>query len=153
MVFLNEDTERKQRRQLSKHKGIEDFNCLWASDGDNPNLCGPERTAENYDAAVERLQTEDTPDAEGVKRKSVFNSLKYFNVCQPGLPPCQGHDIFEGVLSYDVALYVKYFIKKKAWFTYSSLNLRINSSNTVPLMLKLVKQLNSQDRPYRTGIF
>ncbi|KAG7472949.1 hypothetical protein JOB18_038124 [Solea senegalensis] len=93
--------------------------------GDDPNLCGPQRTAENYDAAVERLQTEDTPDVEGVKRKSVFNSLKYFNVCQPGLPPCLGHDIFEGVLSYDVALYQKYFIKKKAWFTYSSLNRRI----------------------------
>ncbi|KAK0152047.1 hypothetical protein N1851_006573 [Merluccius polli] len=37
----------------------------------------------------------------------------------PGLPPCLGHDIFEGVLSYDVALYLKYFIKKNKWFTYS----------------------------------
>lgn len=92
----------------------------------DPNLCGPERTIENYNSAVDRLQTEDTsPDVEGVKFKSVFNSLKYFNVCLPGLPPCLGHDIFEGVLSYDVALYLKYFIKKKAWFTYSILNRRI----------------------------
>lgn len=93
----------------------------------DPNLCGPERTIENYNSAVDRLQTEDTsPHVEGVKFKSVFNSLKYFNVCLPGLPPCLGHDIFEGVLSYDVALYLKYFIKKKAWFTYSILNRRIN---------------------------
>ncbi|KAF7649573.1 hypothetical protein LDENG_00139370 [Lucifuga dentata] len=90
--------------------------------GDDPNLCGPECTTESYNSAVDHLQTEDTPDVEGVKFKSVFNSLKYFNVCKPGLPPCLGHDIFEGVLSYDVALYLKYFIKKKAWFTYSTLN-------------------------------
>lgn len=82
--------------------------------GDDPNVCGPARTIENYNSAVERIQTEDTQDVvEGVKFKSVFNSLKYFNVCQPGLPPCLGHDIFEGILSYDLALYLKYFIKKK----------------------------------------
>lgn len=81
--------------------------------GDDPNLCGPPRTIENYNSAVDRIQTEDK-QVEGVKFKSVFNSLKYFNVCQPGLPPCLGHDIFESVLSYDVALYLKYFIKKKS---------------------------------------
>lgn len=83
------------------------------------------RTIESYSSAVDRLETEQTPDVEGVKFKSVFNSLKYFNVCQPGLPPCLGHDLFEGVLSYDVALYLEYFIKTKAWFTYSTLNRRI----------------------------
>ena len=40
--------------------------------------------------------------------------------------PCIGHDIFEGVLSYDVALYLKYFIKKNKWLTYSLLNRRIS---------------------------
>lgn len=59
---------------------------------------------ENYNSAVDRLQTVGIPHVEGVKFQSVFNSLKYFTVCQPGLPPCLGHDIFEGVLSYDVAL-------------------------------------------------
>lgn len=54
---------------------------------DDPNLCGAERTTEGYNSAVDRLQTEDTPDVEGEKFKSVFNSLKYFNVCHPGLPP------------------------------------------------------------------
>lgn len=93
--------------------------------GDDPNLCGPERTIKTYSSAVDRLQTEGTTEIEGVTFKSVFNSLKYFKVCQPGLPPCLGHDIFEGVLSYDVALFLKYFIKKKAWFTYSTLNRRI----------------------------
>ncbi|KAI4879969.1 hypothetical protein NFI96_025844 [Prochilodus magdalenae] len=51
--------------------------------------------------------------------------LKVMILLLPGLPPCLGHDIFEGVLSCDVALYLKYFIKKKKWLTYSLLNRRI----------------------------
>lgn len=59
-------------------------------------MCGPERTIENYNSAVDRLQTEDkSPDVERVKLKLVFDSLKYW----PGLPPCLGQDIFDGVLS------------------------------------------------------
>ena len=78
--------------------------------GDDPNVCGPVRIIESYSSAVDPLETEQTPDVEGVKFKSVFNSLEYFNVCQPGL-------------SYDVPLYLEYFIKTKAWFT--SLNRHI----------------------------
>lgn len=66
------------------------------------NLCGPQRTPASYDAAV--LQAEDGQSNKGIKVNSVFNALKSFHVCQPGLPPCLGHDIFEGVSSYDVAL-------------------------------------------------
>ena len=40
-------------------------------------------------------------------------------------PPCLGHDIFEDVLSYDLALYLKYFIKKRKWFTCTLLNRRM----------------------------
>ena len=74
--------------------------------GDDPNLCGPELTTESYKSAVDHLQTENTgsPDVERAKFESVFNYLKYFNVCQPGLPPCLEHNICKGVLSYDVTL-------------------------------------------------
>lgn len=92
----------------------------------DPNACGPQRTPEGYDSAVADLQAQDSAHIKGIKVNSVFNDLKYFHVCQPGLPPCIGHDIFEGVLSYDVALYLKYFVKTKKWFTYSLLNRRIN---------------------------
>ncbi|XP_046709098.1 uncharacterized protein LOC124388478 isoform X1 [Silurus meridionalis] len=91
--------------------------------GVDPNFCGPLRTVENYSAVVNQLQTENET-VKGIKFDSVFNSLKNFKVCQPGLPPCLGHDIFEGVFSYDVALYIKYFVKNK-WFTYPILNRRI----------------------------
>lgn len=92
----------------------------------DPNVCGPQRTPETYDSAVNDIASGDgTGDIKGIKVNSVFNALKSFHVCQPGLPPCLGHDIFEGVLAYDVALYLKYFIKQKKWFTYTLLNRRI----------------------------
>lgn len=93
--------------------------------GADPNICGLERTPEMYRSAIEQLETEDSPQVQGIKFRSVFNTLQNFDVCSPGLPPCLGHDIFEGVLSYDVALYLKYFINKKKWFTYTILNRRI----------------------------
>lgn len=90
----------------------------------DPNACGLSRTPETYDTAIADL-TEDIQDIRGIKVNSVFNTLKSFHVSQPGLPPCLGHDLFEGVLSYDLALYLKDMIKKKKWFTYSLLNRRI----------------------------
>lgn len=41
------------------------------------------------------------------------------------MPPCLGHDIFEGVLSFDVVFCLKYSISKMKWFTYTVLNRRI----------------------------
>ncbi|XP_058268078.1 uncharacterized protein LOC131366977 [Hemibagrus wyckioides] len=91
----------------------------------DPTSCGPERTSESYSSAVNQLEAEGISDVKGVKFRSVFNSLKHFDVCLPGLPPCLGHDIFEDVLSYDVAFYLRYFVQEKRWFTYSILNRRI----------------------------
>lgn len=91
----------------------------------DPNVCGPPRTPETYDAAVADLQAENIQGVRGIKVNSIFNALESFHVSQPGLPPCLGHDIFEGVLSYDLTLYLKNIIKKKKWFTYSLLNRRI----------------------------
>lgn len=47
----------------------------------------------------------------GIYCDSIFNTLKYVHVCQPGLPPCIGHDLFEGVVAYDLAIYLRCFIK------------------------------------------
>ncbi len=91
----------------------------------DPNVCGPLRTPETYDAAVADLQAENIQGVRGIKVNSIFNALESFYVSQPGLPPCLGHDLFEGVLSYDLTLYLKNIIKKKKWFTYSLLNRRI----------------------------
>jgi len=60
---------------------------------------------------------------EGIKRDSVFNQLTSFHVTT-GLPPCIGHDLFEGVICYDLALCLNYFVKA-GWFTYEIINGRI----------------------------
>ena len=39
-------------------------------------------------------------------------SLSFFQICDPGLPSCLAHDIFEGVIQFDMMLYVKYFVRR-----------------------------------------
>jgi hypothetical protein len=79
-----------------------------------PYSLGCLRTVENYSEAV-------LSQSLGICGPSVFNDLHYFHVCQPGLAPCLAHDLFEGVVSKDMALFIKYFVKRK-WFTYDHLN-------------------------------
>ena len=61
----------------------------------------------------------------GVKFDSLLNGLKYFHECQPSLPQCIGHDIFEGVVAYDLSIYIQYFVKVKKWMTYQQLTQQI----------------------------
>ena len=92
----------------------------------NPFTVGKKRTKATYEEALQYL--EENPHVYmhmGIKFDSVFNTMKYFHVCEPGLPPCLGHDLFEGVVSFDLSLYLNYFIKLKEWFTYNALNRRI----------------------------
>lgn len=100
--------------------------CLVPKDKlENVTQSFPARTVENYKDAVQLLQDSEAADVNGIKFDSVFNCLKYFHVCQPGLPPCIGHDLFEGVVAYDLAIYLRHFVKVKKWFTYTQLNRRI----------------------------
>ena len=91
-----------------------------------PYVIGHTRTQQNYAQSVQMLQ--ENPDLRqhnGITKNSPLNDLHFFHVCQPGLPPCLGHDLFEGIVSYDVAIYLKYFIRVKHWFSYSILARRI----------------------------
>ncbi|CAN7939941.1 unnamed protein product [Ixodes hexagonus] len=60
----------------------------------------------------------------GIMYESPFNVFASFHVCHAGLPPCIGHDLFEGVVPYDLSLFVSYFVTK-GWFSYDYLNSRI----------------------------
>ena len=51
-----------------------------------------------------------------------MNELTYFHVCAPGLPPCLAHDLLEGLVQYDMMLYLNYFMSKN-WFTLDFLNI------------------------------
>lgn len=82
------------------------------------------RTPHSYNAAVAKLTESELTIVDGIKFASIFNSLKSFHVCSPGLPPCVAHDLFEGVVAYDLPLFLRYFIKKK-WISLELLNKRI----------------------------
>jgi len=84
------------------------------------------RTPQSYDAAVTRLKNSDADSVDGIKFESIFNQLKFYHVCQPGLPPCIAHDLFEGVVAYDVPLFLKHLITQK-YTTLESINAIIES--------------------------
>lgn len=73
---------------------------------------------------------------EGIKFDSILNSLSHY-VCEPGMPPCIGHDLFEGIIPYDLCLMMKYFVKVKKYFTYKLV--------TQKFLLKMRMQQTSQD--------
>ena len=81
-----------------------------------PYSCGPVRSVQSYNESVEALNENPDGDNLGVKFSSLFNALENFHVCQPGLPPCLGHDLFEGIVSKDLALYIKHFVKVDRFF-------------------------------------
>ncbi|KAH7980665.1 hypothetical protein HPB49_018072 [Dermacentor silvarum] len=66
---------------------------------------------------------ENEADFMGVKHDSSFTKLSVFHVCLPGLPPCLGHNLFEGVVEYDLALIIKHFVKTLNLFNYHHLNM------------------------------
>lgn len=83
------------------------------------------RTVQSYREHVQRLE-DGSVQSGGIKFDSLFNKLSFFHVCKPGLPPCIGHDLFEGVVASDLALYIQHLVKVNKEFTYLELNRRIN---------------------------
>ncbi len=92
----------------------------------SPWSAGSKRTKLSYQQHIEDLRESNRESVCGIKFDSVFNQLLYFHICQPGLPPCLGHDLFEGVVSCDLALCINYLVNKEKHFTYEELNRRIS---------------------------
>jgi hypothetical protein len=88
------------------------------------------RTPATYGSALAKLSSCSEKHVDGIKHMSPFNRLKTFHVCDPGLPPCVAHDLFEGVVAYDLPLFIRYFAKnrdKHKLFTVDRLNKRLQS--------------------------
>ena len=64
------------------------------------------RTPFDYNIAVQNLASQDV--YMGIKQSSIFNELQFFHVCDPGLPACLAHDIFEGVTQCDMMLHLNF---------------------------------------------
>ncbi|CAK8689047.1 unnamed protein product [Clavelina lepadiformis] len=78
------------------------------------------RTIESYNTDVLQSSVQEN----GLKFASPFNELRFFHVAQPGLPPCLAHDLFEGVVAYDLPLIIKHFVSI-GWFDLTYLNHQI----------------------------
>ena len=90
-----------------------------------PYTVGETSTKEKYDESVKMLQLNmSLKQHMGIKFASPFHQLQQFHVCSPALLPCIGHDLFEGIVAYDMALFIKHFVRLH-WFTYDKLNNRI----------------------------
>lgn len=92
----------------------------------SPLSAGSKRTQLSYQQHIEDLRENNRESVCGIKFDSIFNQLHYFHVSQPGLPPCLGHDLFEGVFSCDVALCINHLVNKEKHFTYEELNRSIS---------------------------
>lgn len=61
------------------------------------------RTPSSYENCAQQCSSSKRiSNAFGVKHSSIFNCLNYYHVCNPGLPPCLAHDLFEGIASSDL---------------------------------------------------
>ncbi|KAJ1519005.1 hypothetical protein ONE63_011386 [Megalurothrips usitatus] len=86
----------------------------------------PFRTAQEYLSALveleERQKTKpDQVTHRGVKEFSPLNELREFHVVDPSLPPCLAHDLFEGVVDYDMTVIISKLVEA-GWLSYESLN-------------------------------
>lgn len=104
----------------------------------------PERTIDSYKEVIDKLDRKRRSGIrirksiskkpliiQGIKFDSAFNKLGFYHVCRPGLPPCLGHDVFEGVLAYDGKLFLDNLVDQ-GWFSYKLLNRRIETFNYSP---------------------
>lgn len=81
------------------------------------------RTITSYNDDVHFAEALDTI-YKGVRRSSELNNLKYYHVDGQGLPPCMAHDIFEGILEYDLMLIINHLVKMKI-LSYQYINQQI----------------------------
>ena len=110
---------------------------------ENPSVIVDIRNPENYNESVQACGADQgRSETQGIKRSSLFNDLKEFHVCNPGLPPCIGHDLFEVVVSVDLALFISHFVNVKKFFTFDHLNRTIanfkylsNDGNSKPVSI------------------
>jgi hypothetical protein len=80
----------------------------------------------------EEYESEERTDLKGC----VFNELEAFHSAEQ-MPPCLGHDVFEGAVSYDLFSLLKMMVQKHKWFSLDALNQQIRSF-----------PFDSKDRPY-----
>lgn len=84
-------------------------------------------TVDQYDAYANKAEEEGRGVATfGVRGHCVFNQLKSFH-CVLQMPPCLGHDWYEGCFSQDLQFYLDILINKEKLLTQDEFNRRIKN--------------------------
>lgn len=93
-------------------------------DFNNREIKFEQRSVESYDFDINMTHATNAL-YRGVKSDSKLNELNYFHVTT-GLPPCIAHDIYEGVVQFDLMLAItKLFSEKKLFL--DALNMRLQA--------------------------
>lgn len=90
------------------------------------------RTPRSYDHTCDVLEELDDgyhTTTYGINRRSPLNELRYYHVCDFGLPPDIMHDILEGYLAYTLKLLLMHFISSLKLFTIGDLNEAIQNTD------------------------
>lgn len=88
------------------------------------------RTPESHDRMCDHLEISSDPVFDsttyGINRKSSLSSLKFYHICDFGLPPDVMHDLLEGYVPYKVKLMLTHFIEE-GLLTLQDINTRIKN--------------------------
>ena len=86
-----------------------------------------ELTEKKYDEYADLAVEREGPSIEthGVKGHCLLNQLMSFH-CVLNMPPCLGHDFFEGVFAYDVQHYLDYLLNKEKLMTIDDYNAKLS---------------------------
>ena len=87
----------------------------------------PEKwTVQEYDQNADLAEENEEADTFGIKRHCTFNQLKSYH-CVKQMPPCLGHDFFEGVYSYDSQFYLDQLINKEKLLDIETFNRKLKN--------------------------
>ena len=100
--------------------------CEFSRDDGEFSLRGATRTVDKYKQTIQYIEENETSTHIGLKSDSLFNTLTFYHVAMPGLPPCLGHDLFEGIVAYDMALIINRLVDMN-WFTYNQMNRKLET--------------------------
>lgn len=129
-----ESSDSDSGRAMDEEEGEEPY--VWQDNSDDVSnetsmnvqyITAPLRTPERYDDCLEKLKTRpEGANVKGIVAKCPLNKLKNFH-CIGSSPPCLAHDLFEGVIAYDIALAINYFVSTNSSITIEYINRKIQA--------------------------
>ena len=109
----------------AEYKDVCQKHLIYANveEGFHPDIFTEESYNSYADIAEENGQA--SPETTmGIKGHCIFNKLQSFH-CVTGMPPCLGHDFYEGVFSYDVQHLLDYLINKEKLISMENFNRKL----------------------------